>query len=387
MKQEELQNLFLPFLPSKEGYSQAADLLDCREKNPAEDEWVPAIVEVYYKQEPNTDDDIDKFLKQKSISLIEGAHLLMGMKLNSIAASVMSKPVLHIYQMAIKDIRENKLKTEHIDAEEFWENHVFNDEITFHSGDQNISVCIKGTKHGIAHHFQSHVFIDWALSTGLLIDEKLLQMIGVSPVAKCYDHNKVEALFLPTNYPILATSTLPTKNELNDLSILSIAQVLWYTTPDMTIEQMPENTLIKRYLPYEGYSNRHVFRNKVKIIDPRIKKSRSKKSSSVSKRAPDTPKIIPGVVINNGNDQVIWDFSKLKVVCKTLLMTLLQINSSLNEEQLLNHDLIQIYVKNLHPLIGLMVRDWIHESKKWSLQVVVGNSNKKNITPQSHKVK
>lgn len=363
LSHEELEKFCLPFLSPKESYLEAADLFDYFRNKSSEIEWEPTFINVYYKQEPNTDEDISNILKRKAISLREGAHLLIGTKLNNMSAVVTSKPVLHIYKMALNDIQNKRLKTEDVDEEDYQQNHVLKDEITFHSDDQNISIWIQGTTRELAYYFKPHVLIDWALSIGLLLNEKLLQVIGALPVAKCDELMKQEAFYLSSNYLLYAEPLLLTKNELKDLSLLSIAQVLWYTTPDMTIEKMPENRLIKKHIPREGYSNKDIFRNKVKIIDPRVIKSRPKKCSNILKKTPDAPIIIPGVLNKNENNQIVWNHSRLKYICKSILETLLQINNSLDEEYLLNHDLIKLYTKDLHPIVNAMLKDWISEAK------------------------
>lgn len=368
MKDEDLRKYFRPFLLPNANYVQAADFLDCPENNPPQDQYVPACFDIYYMQEPNTEEDIRNVMEKETISLIEGAHLLAGIKLNDISAVILSKTILHIYKAAINSIKNKHLKVDSLNELGYWEDNFCDNVISFHSQDQKICIRIQGNKHGIVHHFKLHILIDWALSQGLLVDEKLLQFIGVLPVAECLDHMKSEASYLPSHFLLFAAPLLLSKNEIKDMSMLAAAQVLWYIIPDQTIEKMPENPLIKKYIPNNEYSNRHIFRNKVKIIDPRKKKTRPSKSAINIKKSPDIPIIIPGVIIQKEDGRYICDFLKLKIICKTLVSTLLKINPALQEDQLVDHELIQLYIGHLHPIIAAMAKEWALEAKRESFK-------------------
>lgn len=171
---------FLPHPP--ETYIEMIDLWNVPKRAPPEDEWGFPTVEIYFQQEKNSNDDINAVLQEESISLLEAAHLILGLRISEMSDLILSKPIKHFYQKAILDIRTNKLKVEDINKTLFWEHCSNEQEIIINSSDGKCTIKMYDFPHGVAHYFKPHFFLDWALSTGLLVHEDLLHLIRVLPV-------------------------------------------------------------------------------------------------------------------------------------------------------------------------------------------------------------
>lgn len=159
-----------------------------------------------------------------------------------------------------------------------------------------------------------------------------------------------------------ANRLLPNLTQLDEIALLATAQVLWeMENPNMTLVDMEKHKWIKKWIPDGSYSNRHIFRNKVKIIDPRLNKKRIRKNDALLETPPNPPRLIPGIIITYGNDQFYRDFPRLKMAVQTIAKVILQIKPAMKLEQVLNHRLVVLYTSGAHPVLHLMVSEWIHE--------------------------
>jgi hypothetical protein len=320
----------------------------------------PPLVTMYFKQEKLSLDDMVEILNMDSISLVDACHMLLGIKTNVYSSLVLTRPIVFFYEKAIKDIKKNKLKVEHLNKDGLWVKRKLQN-LRIHSNDGTCVVELYGSPHGEVYFFKPYIFIDWALSKGLFINHDLLKLIRVFPVAKSRNYLKKTSLF---DF-VLADPTIPTKQQLEDLGLLATAQVIWEeVNPNIPISKMEEHKLVKRWIPNGCYSNRHIFRNKIKTIDPRPRVIRVRNSQKRLINTPYPPKIIPGVVETNDEGQKTMNYPNLKQVLRVLVHTLLVIHPEFTSENLFSHRLILLYIKDTHPFLHTLVNEWINEFKQ-----------------------
>lgn len=320
--------------------------------------WASPSVRICIHQEDMSQEEMHALLSKKRISLIEGAHLLIGKKLNDTSKIFLTKPLQQIYEMTIKDIRIEALECK---TEDNSKNiNVFSESSYAMAFDKSFIVEVLGNKHGLEHYFTPIGFINWALSRGMVLNDILASIVGVNQVAENIDpkfEHKVRS------YSIVWANPL-SPSKIIELTIVATAQALWELDPQITIEEMKTHKCITRLLP-EGkeYKNKDILRNKIKGIDPRPLNRRTKKRKDSTNNESFPPRLIPGVIIPN-KEQFLLNYFMLEVVCKAIYKVFLRHNSIMSKSEFLRSRLIDCYIGKDNPFLQQFLSIWVEEGMK-----------------------
>ena len=260
MKKNSLKNIFNRHCPENSDYVEIANI-DNSAIPTLDYFWITPKVKIYFLQKKMTEKEIKKILSKNTISLFEGTHLILGREINKNSKMLITNEAQKIYNKVYKDVKNKNLKVAKDDPNI---NLISPEiEISFKDHDENYLIKIRGSGHGLEYYFETNKFLEWALLNGLILNEKLIKIIGIKQAEK--RSLKKDANSLIAN-----------------LSIVAAAQVLWFITPSLTIESMKQQLTIKKYIPGgKKFGNKDTFRNKIKNIESasRRKKRSSKKKS------------------------------------------------------------------------------------------------------------
>jgi hypothetical protein len=135
------------------------------------------------------------------------------------------------------------------------------------------------------------------------------------------------------------------------LKLQATFQTLWHLNKDVNTDQIVEHPIIKKACKKDR--DQKTLKDIARPVDPRPPKAKTK-SKKILEGAYYPPRVIPKVIVTENKINVL-DVNRLKVVCETISELL----KSQGQSSDLSHPLIEIYLRDAHPLIKGMAIGWI----------------------------
>ena len=307
MNEDELFKGMYPWFDLERGRClEMVDPMDIPKFEPKEDEWGFPTVRIFYQNEELSSSDISEILEKRSITLAEGAHLLLGLRASEFSIKVLTKPFKFIYEKAITQIRQGHLKALELDESKGWKNSYFEEKLIIKQ--KNIIIQIEDSRHGQMHSFKPVDFLDWALDENLITSPVLLKTIGMTPLVKSDEWSGFGEMSYPLMY--LKENLLhQTVSQFNDVTVMGLAQLIWeYENHNISISDMEKENVFSDLIPNGQFKKKDAFRNKVKHVDPRPKRCKVKNSTNKDLGGPYLPKLVPGISQSDSNGRNILNF-------------------------------------------------------------------------------
>lgn len=298
-------------------------------------------------QNEMSEDEFKKYLDKEYWTVLETIHVLSGMEVSEISSVLLTQRAHDLYDLLLEGHKNKDLELE--PTTNLPEENLLNLEF------EHACLKIQGVKYGIHLKGRPYIFLEWAFEIGFSLPNILMNLIGVSFKKRrslgkhCIQSPKS---FCRRNYKPIGKPLQIT------LQLQATAQVLWYYNSDMPITHLYEHEIIQKT---EGSKfGKEYFRKKVAEVDPRDKN----KTVGRPRKLKEKPTILKAKTISKiftSRDGNMRDYARLRIVCSAIISTLYEIQPNISSEEIANHPLIQIYMKNASELVWKMFHNWIEQ--------------------------
>jgi hypothetical protein len=303
--------------------------------------WGKTSLEMFLKEEPMPFEEMTELLEKPHISSLEALHLSCDRRITAPHCFFLTKEMVDLHNAIISAQQESLICVTPPSSDHEHELNWF----------EGCFVKIKSLWSPYSTMLTAS-YLEWAINRCVPLPDKLMNHLKIAPLTR-YSFDQVKAkrndhvAFSFSDLSILYTNfSIPKLSipEIRSIQLRVTAQVFLFLYHNISPTEIEKNIekdpVMKQWLPGgRKYQDKETFKSKIRDL--------------ISKFTP-----CGEIVRIADNSYTYLDLRKLKLTCETIATVLRRLQPQISADEIKEHPLVQLYLKEGHPLIRQLYETW-----------------------------